>query len=125
MSVAIVFFSGFDVINFEINLIFLIKPFSCMIKKSRQELKHHEHEKSFSGEVTSIFHHFKGFSVAQNCLRPESAPLTEDKMKNTFLKIPDTKCGAEAIGPFSKKIKIEHISGSIVYSFIQLVFIVC
>ena len=33
--------------NFEINLIFLIKPFFNMTKKSRQKLKYLEKEKSF------------------------------------------------------------------------------
>ena len=36
-----------DVINFEINLIFLIKPFFYMTKKSRQKLKYLENDKSF------------------------------------------------------------------------------
>ena len=38
---------GFDFINFEINLIFLIKPFFCMSKKSKQKFKYFENEKSF------------------------------------------------------------------------------
>ena len=49
-----------------------------MTKKSRQKLKYLDKEKSFLGEIKSIFHHFsiKGLSVAKNCLRPESAPLS-------------------------------------------------
>ena len=47
-----------DVINFEINLIFLFKPFSYMTKKSRQKFKYLDNEKSFQGEVKSIFQHF-------------------------------------------------------------------
>ena len=46
-----------------------------MTKKSRQKLKYLENEKSFLGEIKSIFHHFKAHSVAKNYLRPESAPL--------------------------------------------------
>ena len=47
------------------------------------------------------------------------------KMRKIFLEKSYTKCGGETIPrPFSKKIKIEHISGSIV-SFIQFVLIVC
>ena len=46
-----------DVIKFEINLIFLTKPFRYMTKKSRQKLKYLENEKSFWGDI-SIFHHF-------------------------------------------------------------------
>ena len=33
--------------NFEINLIFLVKPFLHMIKKSKQKPKYLENEKSF------------------------------------------------------------------------------
>ena len=39
-------------------LFFLIKPFRCMIKKSRQKLRYLENKKSFWGERKSIFHHF-------------------------------------------------------------------
>ena len=47
-------------------------------------------------------------------------------MKNIFLEKSYTKCGGETIlRPFSKKIKVEHISGSIVLSFVQFIFIVC
>ena len=58
MYIAIVCTPGCDVINFEINLIFLIKPFFYMTKKSRQKLKHVENETSSQGEITSVFHHF-------------------------------------------------------------------
>ena len=44
--------------NFDINLIFLIKPFFYMPKKSRQKLKYPDSEKSFSDEVKNIFYHF-------------------------------------------------------------------
>ena len=49
---------GCDVINFEINLIFLIKLLLYINKKSRQKLKYLENEKSFEGEIKSIFRHF-------------------------------------------------------------------
>ena len=60
MCIAIACFPGFDVISFEINFIFLIKPFFYMTKKSRQKPKYPEIEKSFLGEtkIKSIFHHF-------------------------------------------------------------------
>ena len=45
MCIAIVYFPGCDDINFEINLIFLIKLFFSMTKKSRQKLK--KNEKNF------------------------------------------------------------------------------
>ena len=69
MFVAIVCFTGCDVIKFEINLSFLIKSFFYMTKRSRQKFKYLENEKSFSGEIESIFHNFKGFLVVKNCLR--------------------------------------------------------
>ena len=47
-----------------------------MTKKSRQKLKYFENEKSFRGEINSIFISFRGLSVSKNCLRPKSAPLT-------------------------------------------------
>ena len=47
MSIAIVYQPGCDVMNFKINLIFLIKPFFQYDKKSLQKLKYLENEKSF------------------------------------------------------------------------------
>ena len=75
MCIEIVCFPGSDVINFEINFIFLIKPFFCMTKKSRQKHKYLENERSFQGEIKNIFHHFKGIPVAKTCLKPWNAPL--------------------------------------------------
>ena len=47
-------------------------------------------------------------------------------MRNIFLVKSYAKCGGETIPrPFSKKIKSEHISASIVESFKYFVFIVC
>ena len=45
--IAIISFPGCDVINFEINLICLIKPFFYKTKNSRQKFKYLENEKSF------------------------------------------------------------------------------
>ena len=45
--IAIAYFSGCDVKNFEINLIFLIRPFFYMSEKSRRKFKYLENEKSF------------------------------------------------------------------------------
>ena len=47
MGIAIVCFPGFDVMNFEINLIFLIKQFSYVTEKSRQKFKYPENEERF------------------------------------------------------------------------------
>ena len=44
--------------DFQINLIFLIKQFSYMNKKSRQKFKYLENKKSFYGEIKSTFHIF-------------------------------------------------------------------
>ena len=47
MNIAIVCFSGCDIINFEINFIFQIKPILYVTKKSTQKFKYLENEKSF------------------------------------------------------------------------------
>ena len=47
MCILSVCWLGCDVINSEINFIFLIKPFFYVTKKSRQEFKYLENEKSF------------------------------------------------------------------------------
>ena len=44
LPIAVVCFPDFDVINFEINLIFLTKPFFYMTKRSRQKFKYLENE---------------------------------------------------------------------------------
>ena len=47
---------GCDVINFDVNIILLIKPFLRKTRKSRQ-FKYLENEKSFQGGIKSVFHH--------------------------------------------------------------------
>ena len=47
MCIAIVCEPGSDILNFEINLIFLIKPLLYMTKKCKEKLKHLDNEKSF------------------------------------------------------------------------------
>ena len=47
MYIAIVCFPGCDAINFEINLVSLIKTFFYMVKKSRQKFKYLDNKKSF------------------------------------------------------------------------------
>ena len=65
--ILIVCFRGFNVINFEINLIFLIKSFFYMAKKSRQKLKYREKKElsRWNKEHSSLI--LQGF--AKNCLR--------------------------------------------------------
>ena len=64
MCIAIVCFPDFGVINFEINVIPLIKPLLHVTKKSRQKLKFLEKKKHFYDKTWNIFHHF---SRAFNC----------------------------------------------------------
>ena len=52
-----------------------------MTEKSSQKFKYLENEKSFWGEIKSIF---QGLSIAKNCLRPESAPLSPFYHKKYF-----------------------------------------
>ena len=66
---------GCEVINFEIKLAFLFKPFSYMTKKLEQKFKYLQNGKSFLVEIKIVFHHFKAFSAARNFLRTESTPL--------------------------------------------------
>ena len=47
MCIATVCFPYCDTINFEINLVLLIKPFFYMTKRSGQKFKYLENEKSF------------------------------------------------------------------------------
>ena len=58
-----------DVINFEIYLSFLTKPFSSMTKSSEQKLKDLKKERSFSGEIKTFFRLFK------RTFRHENVPL--------------------------------------------------
>ena len=58
MFIGTVCFSGYGIINFEINLIVLIKTFFYMTKKLIQKINYLENEKSSEDEIKSIFHHF-------------------------------------------------------------------
>ena len=81
MCTAVVCFPGCDVINFEINFVFLMIHFSYMTKNSREKFIYVENKKLFF-IIKSIFHHIKGLSFANNCFRPESASLR--KSSNVF-----------------------------------------
>ena len=78
MCIAIVYFPGCGIINFEIHHIFLIKPFLYMTKKWRLKFKYLENKSSFKVKWKVYFIIFKELSVPKNCLRPESAPLKKD-----------------------------------------------
>ena len=57
-----------DVINLEINHIFLMNPFFYLTKKCRKKLQYLDNKKSFQVVIKSIFHRFlKAHSVAKNC----------------------------------------------------------
>ena len=74
MCVGIVCETGRDVINFEINLIFLIKSLSYTTKNSSKKPKYLENEMSFKSEIKSIFHHSQRAASYQK-LSKKSAPL--------------------------------------------------
>ena len=64
MSIVIVYYPACEVVNFEIYLSFLVKPFSFMIQKPEQKFKYLT-KWAFRVKWKSIFHHFKakGLSV--------------------------------------------------------------
>ena len=68
MCLAIVCFLLCDIINFEINFIFPITPFSNQDKNILRTKKGFTVKKS-------VFHAFYKVSVAKNCLRPKSVHL--------------------------------------------------
>ena len=71
MYIAIVCLPVCDVMNFEINLIFLIELSLCAKNpKVKTKIKYLENENK-----KAFFIILKGLSVAKNCFRPESASL--------------------------------------------------
>ena len=75
MCIAIVFFSGCGVINFEINFIFLIKPIFILPKSQDKNLNILRMKIAFKMRSKASVIIFKGLLVAKDCLRPASAPL--------------------------------------------------
>ena len=75
MCVEIVYFPGYGVLNFEINLTLVIKLFFYMNKNSRQKINYFENEKNFLrlNKKTFLFI-FKEVSIAKYYLRPASSP---------------------------------------------------
>ena len=63
ICIVIVCFRVCDVINLEINLIFLMKRFFYMNEKSKQKLRYLENEKSFPGEIKNISLFLKDFHL--------------------------------------------------------------
>ena len=85
MCIVIVFLPDCDVINFEINFIFLIKPFFYMTKKSRQNL-------NILREKRAFFHHFERafswqkLSQTWECVFKAKQPFTVT-LENTCFEI--------------------------------------
>ena len=72
MSIAIVCYPVFDVLSFD------TLPHQALLlhnQKFSTNIAISEKQKELLRWNQSIFDHFKEFSVAKNCLRPESAPL--------------------------------------------------
>ena len=73
MCTATVCSPGCDVINFKINMIFLIKPFFIYDQKGQDKnlnILRTKNEKSFRVKWKTFFIIFKGLSVVKICLRP-------------------------------------------------------
>ena len=68
ICIAIISFPVDDVINVEVHLYFLIRPFSCMIKRR------------WNKKLFLI--NFKGLPVARDFYRPGSGPLSSQKKQN-------------------------------------------
>ena len=75
MWIAIDCWPGCDIIDFEISPIFITKPFLYITKKSRQKFKYLEKEKSFKGEIKSIFYHFWKASSCQKLFQTCKYPF--------------------------------------------------
>ena len=76
-------------------------------------------------QIIAIVHILPNISRSKGNQTMKFDQLMEYAMRNIFLEKSYAKCVGETIPrPFSKKIKIEHIAGSIVQSFIQFIFIV-
>ena len=92
MCIVIVCSTGCGVRNFEINLIFLIKPLFLYDQKSIQKFKNLENEKSFYNKINSIFHHFSKVFIEANktaFLEDESPTLiTLTAMSKGFNRLP-------------------------------------
>ena len=75
MCMTIFCFPGCDVINFEINFVFLIKPFFYMPKIEDKNLNILRAKRALKVKWKTFFIICSRLPVAKNCLRPESASL--------------------------------------------------
>ena len=78
MCIAILCFVGCDAINFEINLIFLIRLCFYMMKSSRQKFNILRMKRAFKLKLKAFFIIFRGLSMAKFFVRLESAPLKQE-----------------------------------------------
>ena len=81
----------YEVINFQIKLSFLIKPFIYMTKMSGQKslwTKFHKQRDLFGVYKKLCSFSLAGDSVVRNYLRPESAPLSLKARKHLLPKVP-------------------------------------
>ena len=85
MCITIVSYPDSDVIKFEINLIFLIKPFFYMTKKSRQKFKYLVNKKNFWGEIRSIFYIFQLAKIVSDLRMHLLNNLLSLKLHNKYL----------------------------------------
>ena len=69
--IEIICFTVYDVTNFENKLTFLI------VFLHEQNFKYLKNKNNFYGQLKSIFHHFKGLSIFQNCLGPKTGHLND------------------------------------------------
>ena len=112
-----------DVIIFEINLIFLIKSFSDLAKKSRGKLKYLENEKSFKVELKIFFVICKGLSLNQIkhfLLEDESPTLKKANQSITSILLYghptfSTKFNTNILDSSFKYILSTKRSGSVLY----------
>ena len=76
MCIAIVCYPCCDVMSFEINLIFLIKPFFFIWPKTKTKSVLRTKRAFLRWNKKTFFIIFKGLLVEKVCLRPDNAPLT-------------------------------------------------
>ena len=69
MCIVIISCPGCDVINFEINLSFLIKPFFYLTNRKGQKSKYLRMKRATNMKQKAFFINFKGLSVVRKCLR--------------------------------------------------------
>ena len=104
--IVIVCSPGCDVVHFEINFIFLIKPFFYMTKNQNKSWEQKEVLKRNKKAFLIIF---KGLSVAKNRLRTESLPFTNTEdfwFRKTFSQKSEIKQFFFVLNTFKLSMKV-------------------